>query len=86
LQAVESKEEIKQLRVHFQLDKEEVFFKSCDAKLVGFRTKVGRLYIFAKHVVFESVVFGSRAQEIMPIDKITEVELDEKKQELVIKM
>lgn len=72
--------------LHIGLPRDEVFFKSTDAKLVAFRTKVGRLYIFAKNIVFVSVVFGSRNQEIMPIEKITSVELDEKKQEIVIEM
>jgi hypothetical protein len=31
-------------------------------------------------------VFGSRAQEKLPFNKITAIELDEKKQEIVIEM
>jgi hypothetical protein len=81
----ESKTEIAELRLHFGLEKDEVFFKSCAATMLGgFIKKVGRLYIFAKHVVFESTVFGSRAQEKLPFNKITAIELDEKKQEIQI--
>ena len=83
--AGESKLEIIELRLHFGLDREEVFFKSTAAILQGgFMKKVGRLYIFAKHIVFESTVFGSRAQEKIPLDKILSIEIDEKKQEIVI--
>jgi hypothetical protein len=46
--------------------------------------KIGKLYIFQKHLVFEYHVFGMDSKEVMPLEKVKQIKAEEKKGSLKI--
>jgi len=69
----------------FNLGSGEVLLKQTPAKLQGWKDKAGTFFVFSNTLVFEyAPVFGSTLHENISIDAITQLNGDEKSEELKI--